>query len=141
MPLSAVSTYVVIMNNNNDDPSLPIALVDATEEGYETFQDNCCDAEIGTAIPLQGSILNDPTASNEAKSHKLNWKYVFSVCIVVLIVWLSIEIAAKTNRRSASSKAEVHIAVTDNPTQHPSSTPSITSVPTSAPSLSRNVRR
>lgn len=129
------------MNNNNDDPSLPIALVDATEEGYETFKDNCCDAEIGTAIPLQGSILHDPAASTEAKSHKLNWKYVFSVCIVVLIVWLSIEIAAKTNRRSDSSKAEVHITVTDNPTQHPSSTPSITSVPTSAPSLSRNVRR
>lgn len=109
--------------------SLPGISFDA-DDGSDSFEDNYGDAEVGTAVPIDESSVNNHLVGSkcvdvEANSRRRNWLYPLFVLMALSIVGLSIGISI-TTRRGNASKLTME-AETINPTLNPSSIPSTTS--------------
>lgn len=104
---------------------------DADECEDEFLENDTSDVEIGTAIPLNGSSLNDPNGEKrewlQTNWWRPNWVYIVLIVMSVVIIGLSVGIGVLTRRRH-------EIVVTDTPSSQPSLAPSL--APTSIPTLS-----
>ena len=123
-----------------DQACLSTNSVEKVADGCEEeFHLNRNDLEIGVAITLRGSSLNDLTSGKQQRSHVEFWRqysiYIILVFMGLIITGLSVEIAKLNRRRSYK------LVVTQMPSWQPSTTPSTTPsvVPSYSPSLSNVV--
>jgi hypothetical protein len=131
------------MEQDEASPPSDIFFVEDSDEHDEEFHSNRNDVEIGTAIPLQGLNLSNPssdkpeTQTNFFKRQRL---YIAGFVLASVIIGLCIEIGILNRRNNAIIRTETP---SSQPSSIPSAVPSLSPsvLPSSVPSLSKVVSR